>query len=60
MSAGVRVRHGQLRSAAVIGAYTAAGLIGYFLTALAGLALFVLVPDFYFTTSDGFHRTART
>src|SRR5947199_389180 len=42
------VRHGQLRSAAGIVAYGAAGLVGYFLTPLAGLAVFVVVPGFYF------------
>lgn len=50
------VRHGQLRSAAGIVAYGAAGLVGYFLTPLAGLAVFVVVPGFYFASSDGFLR----
>jgi len=47
------VRQGQLRSVAGVAAYAAAGLIGYYATPLAGMAIFVLVPAFYFVTSDG-------
>jgi uncharacterized membrane protein len=50
------VWHGQVRSAVGIGAYTLAGLVGYFVTPLAGLVVFLAVPAFYFATSEGFHH----
>jgi uncharacterized membrane protein len=50
------VCHGQARSAMGVGAYAVAGVIGYFVTPLAGLALIVVLPCFYFATSEGFHR----
>ena len=47
------VRHGQLRSAVGIGAYAVAGLLGWTVTPVAALAVFVLLPVFYFVTSEG-------
>ncbi|WP_019633313.1 TMEM175 family protein [Actinomadura atramentaria] len=52
------VRQGSIRSAAGIAAYAAVGLLGYFVTPLAGLAVFAVVPFFYFATSEGFLRAA--
>ena len=54
------VLHGQLRSAAGVGAYALAGIIGALVTPLAALAVFVLLPVFYFATSEGLPRRHRT
>jgi uncharacterized membrane protein len=54
------VRHGQLRSAVGVGAYAVAGLLGWAVTPVAALAVFVLLPVFYFATSEGLpHRRPR-
>lgn len=50
------VRHGQVRSAVGIAAYCVAGILGYFVTPLTGLGVFVAVPVFYFATSEGLTR----
>ncbi len=47
------VRHGQLRSAMGVAAYLLAALIGWLFTPLAALAVFILLPIFYFVTSEG-------
>ncbi|WP_130799930.1 TMEM175 family protein [Streptomyces otsuchiensis] len=52
------VRHGRLRSAIGVAAYAAAGVVGYAVTPVAGLAVFVVVPAFYFLTSEGFRHAA--
>ncbi|POX57562.1 DUF1211 domain-containing protein [Streptomyces sp. Ru62] len=48
------VRHGRLRSWAGALAYGAAGLLGVLVAPLAAVAVFVVLPVFYFITSDGF------
>ncbi|MGW3511591.1 TMEM175 family protein [Streptomyces sp. NPDC000994] len=47
------VRHGQLRSGAGAVAYTIAGLLGVFVAPLLAIAVFVMLPVFYFVTSEG-------
>ncbi|GGY89931.1 hypothetical protein GCM10010300_37690 [Streptomyces olivaceoviridis] len=48
------VRHGRLRSWAGALAYSAAGLLGVVVAPLVAVAVFVVLPVFYFITSDGF------
>ncbi|CAM5446433.1 MULTISPECIES: TMEM175 family protein [Streptomyces] len=48
------VRHGRLRSWAGALAYSAAGLLGVVVAPLVAVAVFVMLPVFYFITSDGF------
>jgi len=47
------VRHGQLRSWAGALAYTVAGVLGVFIAPLLAIAVFVILPVFYFVTSEG-------
>ncbi|MEU1944659.1 MULTISPECIES: TMEM175 family protein [unclassified Streptomyces] len=47
------VRHGSLRSWIGALAYALAGVLGVLVTPLAALGAFVLLPVFYFTTSEG-------
>jgi uncharacterized membrane protein len=47
------VRHGRLRSWAGALAYGAAGLLGVLGTPLLAIAVFVVLPVFYFATSEG-------
>ncbi|MCG0283568.1 TMEM175 family protein [Streptomyces sp. PSAA01] len=47
------VRHGALRSWIGALAYALAGVLGVLVTPLAALAAFILLPVFYFTTSEG-------
>ncbi|MEU1367702.1 TMEM175 family protein [Streptomyces sp. NPDC005803] len=54
------VRHGQLRSAAGVAAYTLAGLLGWLATPPVALAVFAALPIFYFATSEGLPRHPRT
>ncbi|MGW3461111.1 TMEM175 family protein [Streptomyces olivaceoviridis] len=48
------VRHGRLRSWAGALAYSAAGILGVVVAPLVAVAVFVVLPVFYFITSDGF------
>ncbi|MEU2224996.1 TMEM175 family protein [Streptomyces sp. NPDC018347] len=47
------VRHGRLRSWAGALAYGAAGLLGAFVAPVLAIAVFVILPVFYFATSEG-------
>ncbi|MEU6096938.1 TMEM175 family protein [Streptomyces sp. NPDC047079] len=47
------VRHGLLRSWAGAMAYALAGVLGVLVTPLLALAVFVVLPVFYFVTSEG-------
>jgi hypothetical protein len=47
------VRHGRLRSWAGALTYTVAGVLGAFVAPLIAIAVFVLLPVFYFVTSEG-------
>lgn len=48
------VPHGQLRSVIGAVAYLAAGALGLFTTPLVAFAVFLVLPVFYFFTSEGF------
>ncbi|MFF8594212.1 TMEM175 family protein [Streptomyces sp. NPDC015220] len=47
------VRHGRLRSWTGALAYTVAGLLGVFVAPLLAIGVFVVLPVFYFVTSEG-------
>ncbi|MEV7127378.1 TMEM175 family protein [Streptomyces sp. NPDC093260] len=47
------VRHGRLRSWAGALAYAVAGLLGVFVAPLLAIGVFVVLPVFYFATSEG-------
>lgn len=53
------VRHGQLRSAAGVVVYLAGGALGYLVHPVVALAVFLLMPGFYFATSEGIPAARR-
>ena len=53
------VRHGQLRSASGMLVYVLAGALGFATTPLIPLAVFLIMPVFYFATTEGFPRGSR-
>jgi uncharacterized membrane protein len=50
------LRHGVTRSAVGVVAYALAGVLGVFVTPLVALGIFVLLPVFYFLTTEGMPR----
>lgn len=50
------VRHGQLRSALGMLIYALAGVLGYVAAPVVALAVFLIMPVFYFATSEGIPR----
>lgn len=53
------VRHGQLRSALGLAAYLLAGFVGWLTLPPLALAVFAVLPVFYFVTSEGLPRRGR-
>jgi uncharacterized membrane protein len=52
------VRHGVLRSGAGAAAYLVAGALGVLITPVIALAVFVVLPIFYFSTTEGLPGSA--
>ena len=53
------VRHGQIRSSAGLASYCLGGFLGWLVTPGIALAVFLLLPAFYFITSEGIPRARR-
>ncbi|MDT0414831.1 TMEM175 family protein [Streptomyces sp. DSM 41982] len=54
------LRHGVTRSAVGVVAYVLAGLLGVFVTPLVALGVFVVLPVFYFLTTEGMPKRGAT